>query len=542
MSTSQSTAPTAASAALPTAGQLQLGDHYRQALNGDTSNQPGSRQVPRAHWSAVEPVAFDNPKLVAWSSQLANTLGLDIAADIDTAGQVFTGQQLPTGARPFAMRYGGHQFGGWADQLGDGRAITLGEITTRDQQHWTLQLKGAGPTPYSRGADGRAVLRSSIREFMCSEAMHHLGIPTTRALTLCLTGESVIRDVFYDGNTTAEQGAVVCRAAPSFVRFGNFEIHAAHQEIDQLRALADYVISRDYPHLGQPGIDTYQQWFAEILSRTATLVAHWQRVGFVHAVLNTDNMSILGQTIDYGPYGWLEEYDPVWTPNYIDNQGRRYSYGNQPEICRWNLYRLANALVPLFGETKQLEEVLNSWPSIYQPLWHQTQADKLGITTPDAKDTELFDSLWPILEQASADFTAFFRHLASINCEQNPDQQTMLETITPAMYHADALSREARSGLGHWLSQWRDRVHRDGIPDTQRRLVMNAANPAIVLRNYLAIEAIDAADQGDYTVMENILSALKTPYDEQHDNSQYAKLRPDWATKRPGCTMLTCSS
>ena len=528
--------------ALRTADQLSLGDHYRSALPGDDSGHTGSRQVPQAMWSAVAPVEFAKPSLVAWSAELAATLGLDIAGDKAAAASVFTGQQLADNSQPFAMRYGGHQFGNWAGQLGDGRAITLGEITAPDEQHWTLQLKGAGPTPYSRGADGMAVLRSSVREFMCSEAMFHLGIPTTRALTLCLTGNHVNRDVFYDGNVVAEQGAIVCRAAPSFVRFGNFEIHAAHQELDQLRALTDYVIARDYPHLGKPGPDTWQQWFAEVLQRTITLVCHWQRVGFVHAVMNTDNMSITGHTIDYGPYGWLEEYDPRWTPNYIDNEGRRYSYGNQPEICRWNLYRLANALVPLFGETKPLEEVLDSWSSIHDPLWRQTQADKLGIADPDTTDDALFNELRQLMQHARADYTVFFRCLATINCSQQPDAKAMLSSITPALYDADQLQTEVREQLGQWLLGWRDRANRDGRSDPVRSDAMNACNPAYVLRNYLAIEAIDAAENGDYSVLESVMEVMRDPYREQPGKEEYAKLRPQWATQRPGCTMLTCSS
>ncbi len=533
---------TAASNAGRTADQMQLGDHYRSTLPGDDSGTAGSRQVPQALWSSVAPVQFSEPKLITWSQELAATLGLDIAADTTAAARVFTGQQLADNSQPYAMRYGGHQFGGWAGQLGDGRAITLGEITAPDNQHWTLQLKGAGPTPYSRGADGMAVLRSSVREFMCSEAMFHLGIPTTRALTLCLTGDSVNRDVFYDGNVVAEKGAIVCRAAPSFVRFGNFEIHAAHQELDQLRALTDYVIARDYPHLGKPGPDTYQRWFAEVLSRTITLVGHWQRVGFVHAVMNTDNMSITGHTIDYGPYGWLEEYDPRWTPNYIDNEGRRYSYGNQPEICRWNLYRLANALVPLFGETKPLEEVLDSWSSIHDPLWRQTQADKLGIAEATTSDDKLFDELRQLMQQTRADYTIFHRRLATIRCSETPDAEAMFNAITPSLYEPGQLQPEAREQLGHWLTQWRDRANSDARADQLRAEQMNAHNPCYVLRNYLAIEAIDAAETGDYSVLESVMEVMRDPYREQPGKEEYAKLRPQWATQRPGCTMLTCSS
>ena len=261
--------------------------------------------------------------------------------------EVLGGNRVLPGMQPYAARYGGHQFGHWAGQLGDGRAITLGEVVGPDGARQDLQLKGAGPTPYSRTADGRAVLRSSVREFMCSEAMHHLGVPTTRALSLVSTGESVVRDMFYDGHPQAEPGAIVCRVAPSFVRFGNFEILAAHQELDALKRLADYVIATHFPELGAPSAEAYARWFEEICRRTAVMIAEWMRVGFVHGVMNTDNMSILGLTIDYGPYGWLEGFDPGWTPNTTDAGGRRYRYGNQPQIAQWNLVRLANALFPL---------------------------------------------------------------------------------------------------------------------------------------------------------------------------------------------------
>ena len=248
------------------------------------------------------------------------------------AVEVLAGNRVLEGMAPYAARYGGHQFGVWAGQLGDGRAITLAEIAAPDGRRHDVQLKGAGRTPYSRTADGRAVLRSSVREFICSEAMHWLGVPTTRALALVATGESVIRDMFYDGNPEPEPGAIVCRVAPTFVRFGNFEILAAHDEIDTLRRLADYVIVRHFPELGTPSAEVYARWFREVCRRTAVMVAEWTRVGFVHGVMNTDNMSVLGLTIDYGPYGWLEGFDPMWTPNTTDAQGRRYRFGAQPQI------------------------------------------------------------------------------------------------------------------------------------------------------------------------------------------------------------------
>src|SRR3569623_2446364 len=263
--------------------------------------------------------------------------------------------------QPWASNYGGHQFGHWAGQLGDGRAITVGEIINAAGQRWELQLKGAGPTPYSRHADGRAVLRSSIREFLCSEAMHHLGVPTTRALCLVETGEAVVRDMFYDGHPREEPGAIVCRVAPSFVRFGHFELPYARNDVALLRQLADFTIRRAFPHLRGQGEALYADWFGVVCERTARLMALWMRVGFVHGVMNTDNMSILGLTIDYGPYGWIDDYDPDWTPNTTDAEGRRYRFGAQPQVAYWNLTRLAGALAPAFESVEPLQAGLERY-------------------------------------------------------------------------------------------------------------------------------------------------------------------------------------
>ena len=287
------------------------------------------------------------PRLIAHSREVASLLGIDPADVASPAfAQVFGGNALLEGMQPYAANYGGHQFGHWAGQLGDGRAITLGEVINAAGERWELQLKGAGPTPYSRTADGRAVLRSSVREFLCSEAMHHLGVPTTRALSLVTTGEQVVRDMFYDGNPEPEPGAIVCRVAPSFIRFGNFELPAARGDVALLTRLVDFTIQRDFPELVSGTRDgaadrlseaLRAEWFGQVCERTARMVAHWMRVGFVHGVMNTDNMSILGLTIDYGPYGWIDDFDPDWTPNTTDAAGRRYRFGQQPQVAYWNL-------------------------------------------------------------------------------------------------------------------------------------------------------------------------------------------------------------
>ena len=355
--------------------------------------------------------------------------------------------------RPYAARYGGHQFGQWADQLGDGRAITLGEVTAPDGQSWELQLKGAGRTPYSRQADGRAVLRSSVREFLCSEAMHFLGIPTTRALSLVTTGEPVVRDMFYDGRPDAEPGAIVCRVAPSFVRFGSFEIHATHGETDILRRLADYVIATHYPELGAPSSATYLALFEEVCRRTAILAAHWTRVGFVHGVLNTDNMSILGLTIDYGPYGWLEGYDPTWTPNTTDAGTRRYRYGQQPNVALWNLARLGEALSPLIETPDELHRGLEIYRDTFDTSYSAMLRDKLGLDSIDTTGEDpILVGVFGLLEAAETDMTIFFRGLAHVPVEDPAaDDEAWLAPIRDAFYDAAALEGPHRLRVLDWL-------------------------------------------------------------------------------------------
>jgi len=515
---------------------VEFRSDFTDALPGEkkTANYP--HQVYNSVWSLTKPTPASSPTLKSYVPEMAEALGVDV--DNPDTAKLFTGSLVNAAQTPYSMRYGGHQFGNWAGQLGDGRAISIGEVTDNQGQQWTLQLKGAGPTPYSRQGDGFAVLRSSIREYMCAEAVHHLGIPTTRSLTLCTTGETIARDVFYDGNVTMEQGAIVCRAAQSFIRFGNFEIHAACQEPEIIKQLADYVISRNYSHLGAPGSDVYQQWFREILQATAQTVAHWQRVGFVHAVMNTDNMSILGHTIDYGPYGWLEEYDPNWTPNFVDNSMRRYCYGNQPVIAQWNLYRLANAVIPLFETTEPLEEVLSEYQSSFDEHWNKMLSDKLGLAEYRASDQTLFESLWKTLALTGTDFTLFFRQLATI--ENGMSRSQIRAQVLPSIYAESEFTGDIEDRFMQWIGDWQARVANDNA--AERIKTMQATNPKYILRNYLALDAIEAAEKGNFSVMEDIMRALRTPYDEQPEANGYAVKRPDWATSKPGCTMLTCSS
>jgi uncharacterized protein YdiU (UPF0061 family) len=480
------------------------------------------RPVGNASYTRVEPTPVAAPRLLAWSEDLAEYLGIARPDATGLVVQVLGGNKTLPGMQPYAGRYGGHQFGQWAGQLGDGRAITLGEIIATDGSRQELQLKGAGKTPYARTADGRAVLRSSLREFMCSEAMYYLGVPTTRALSLVGTGEVVIRDMFYDGNPAPEPGAVICRVAPSFVRFGNFQIHAAHNELDALKRLADYVICEHYPE------SSYPEFFHQVCRRTALLVVDWMRLGFVHGVMNTDNMSILGLTIDYGPYGWLEGYDPQWTPNTTDAQGRRYAYGQQPHIAQWNLVRLAEALLPLIKK-EELEQGLALYAETFNSTWQRAFAQKLGLTEANE---ELLVPMFEALGEAETDFTLFFRNLASL-----PLEQPSLEPLRRAFY-AD----QPRPLLESWLQRYAARVREEGAALATRVQRMNRVNPKYVPRNYLAQLAIDALQNGDASVLERLMNVLKRPYDEQPEHDELAERRPEWARHRAGCSALSCSS
>ncbi|MFA5983221.1 MAG: YdiU family protein [Methylococcaceae bacterium] len=527
---------------------LVFDNQFVHKLPADPELENNRRQVMGACYSKVRPTQVSKPKLVAYSAEMAELLDMSSQACLtEEFVQVFAGNRLLPGMEPYAMCYGGHQFGQWAGQLGDGRAINLGEVTNSQKQHWTLQLKGAGPTPYSRSADGLAVLRSSVREFLCSEAMYHLGVPTTRALSLVLTGENVVRDMFYDGHPQHEQGAIVCRVAPSFVRFGNFQIFASRGEIDLLRQLVDFTVRRDFPHLGEPSKAVYLAWLEEVCQRTAIMVLHWLRVGFVHGVMNTDNMSILGLTIDYGPYGWLENYDPDWTPNTTDAANKRYRYGTQHQIALWNLAQLANAIYPLIEDVDALQQAINTFVTTFEDGWHQQIANKLGLKQFDiANDNALYDELVVLLQLVETDMTLFYRHLADLDAEivdfGNLTDADLVAPLTNAYYQPEQLTAEYLSQLAEWLKVYIKRVQKDGTLNAERRLKMNAVNPKYVLRNYLAQLAIDKATDGDYSMISELQAVLRQPYDDQPDKEFFAAKRPDWARQRPGCSMLSCSS
>jgi len=530
--------------------QLSFDNRFVRELPADPIADNYRRQVANACYSFVNPTAVRAPQLVCAATDVADLIHLnhdELTTNFFT--EIFSGNKLLAGMQPHACCYGGHQFGNWAGQLGDGRAINLGEIKTAQGEHWTLQLKGAGPTPYSRTADGLAVLRSSVREFLCSEAMHHLGIPTTRALSLVLTGEQVRRDMFYDGNPQLEPGAVVCRVAPSFTRFGNFEILSARNDIELLKKLADFTICADFPHLVKNGSDIthdiYVQWFDDICSRTAQMVAHWMRVGFVHGVMNTDNMSILGLTIDYGPYGWLEGYEPDWTPNTTDAQGRRYRFINQPQVALWNLAQLANAIYPLIESVEPLQEGLNTYRRVYAAQWQLDMANKLGLHNFSESDVELIDELHRVLQLVETDMTIFYRLLANFDFQSPAHDDAVLIEVIQYAYYAQP-SPEAIAAMATWLRSYAARLEQDyimfGEAHEQRKARMNLANPKYVLRNYMAQEAIDKATVGDFSDVQTLLALLKKPYDEQPEYQHYFAKRPEWARTKAGCSMLSCSS
>jgi len=529
--------------------ELKFDNRFTCNLPADPKSTNTLRQVFQACYSRVLPTPVATPQLVAYSSEVAELLDLEFDPEVpNDFASVFVGNKLLDGMDPFAMCYGGHQFGNWAGQLGDGRAINLGEVLNQQGQHWTLQLKGAGPTPYSRNADGLAVLRSSVREFLCSEAMHHLGVPTTRALSLVLTGEQVVRDMFYDGHPQREPGAVVCRVAPSFVRFGNFEIFASRGDIETLKQLLDFTIASDFSHLGAPSKDVYIAFFEEVCRTTAAMIVHWMRVGFVHGVMNTDNMSILGLTIDYGPYGWLENYDPSWTPNTTDASHGRYRYGNQPPIGAWNLTQLANALYPLIEQVEPLQQGLDLYARHFEQGWQAMMAAKLGfqVWTP-AGDQEIVDELMVVLQLVETDMTIFYRKLATLGtavheASEADTDEAIIAPLVDAYYVPQQLTAEHRKRIAQWIRSYQRRILRDGTSDEVRREGMNAVNPKYVLRNYLAQLAIDKATAGDHALVYELLELLRNPYTQQPERDGYAQKRPDWARHRPGCSMLSCSS
>ena len=513
----------------------QLTNFFTDQLPADPNLENTRREVLEAVYSFVRPIKTSNPTLLHVSDEMQHTLDFS-NEDIQSREflEFVTGNSVLKNSKPFAMCYAGHQFGNWAGQLGDGRAINLGEI-----KDWAVQLKGSGPTPYSRTADGLAVLRSSVREYLCSEAMHHLGVPSTRALSLSLTGDKVLRDVMYNGNPAHEKGAIVSRVAKSFLRFGNFEIFSSRNDIKNLKILTDYTIKSHFSHLGKPSKEVYLQFFQEITNKTLEMIIHWQRVGFVHGVMNTDNMSILGLTIDYGPYGWLEGFDFGWTPNTTDKQHKRYRYGNQPTIGLWNLYQLANALYPLIEEVAPLEKILEGYKSNFEKKSQDMMRAKLGLTSDKETDINIIQSLENNLQATETDMTIFFRTLSSFKKEQ-PEKG--VELIQDAFYTPDTIKGNVLNNWKQWFANYAKRLEDETTSADERQKQMNKINPKYVLRNYMAQLAIDKADKGDVSLLEELYLMLKEPYLEQPKFEHWFAKRPEWARHKVGCSMLSCSS
>ncbi len=485
----------------------------------------------REFYSKVLPEPVPAPRLLAWSDELAGLFGLERPGDEDL--EILAGNRIPAGATSYAVRYGGHQFGRWAGQLGDGRAMTLGELTDREGQTWEFQLKGSGLTPYSRRGDGKAVLRSSLREFVASEAMHALRVPTTRSLSLVSTGAEVLRDMFYDGNPRLEPGAIATRQAPTFIRFGNFEIHAVHQEKEALKALTAWVIRHHYPYINADSPDAVAVFFREVCERTARLMVEWLRVGFVHGVMNTDNMSILGLTIDYGPYGFLDSYEPDWTPNTTDLPGRRYCYGRQAPIALWNCERLADALAVLTPDTAALEEGLKAFVYTYEKSFLKMMAGKLGLKDlKGEEDLRLLADLDQTLQATPTDMTLFFRALSR--------DGDLRENIGSALYATPDAESERR--LRDWLERYERRLAREDVLKQARRQMMENHNPWLIPRNYILFNVIQKAEEGDLAPLNELLQALKNPYAEDPLYRHLAEKRPDWAKTQPGSSTLSCSS
>ncbi|HEY0843329.1 protein adenylyltransferase SelO [Methylotenera sp.] len=525
---------------------LNFDNRFYRELPGDAVTANYTRQVKDALWSNVMPTPVKAPFLMAYSSDVAEMLGLSDADMHDPAMvSALGGNQLLEGMQPYATCYGGHQFGNWAGQLGDGRAIYLGELVHKNQR-FELQLKGAGETPYSRRADGRAVLRSSLREFLCSEAMYYLGVPTTRALSLVKTGDQVVRDMFYDGNPQMEQGAIVCRVAPSFTRFGHFELLASRGNHALLKKMISFTIDRDFSDWlkqqthsltkDEPSTALIEAWFTEICERTARMIAHWMRVGFVHGVMNTDNMSITGLTIDYGPYGWIDNFDPGWTPNTTDAQGKRYCFGRQHDIGRWNLERLADALSTILPDAVGLNHALDQYEAVYTQSLIDALVGKFGLDNWQDSDGELINRCFELMTRAEVDMTLFFTNLPHINLAAPNIADLKIAFYTEQGY------TNFEADFNDWLAQYAKRMAQSTESTVARHARMASHNPRYVLRNYLAQEAIDLAEQGDTSMIEALLKLLRNPYTEQAGMERFEQKRPDWARHKAGCSMLSCSS
>jgi serine/tyrosine/threonine adenylyltransferase len=469
-------------------------------------------------WKAAQ---VAQPKLVKFNRDLAEELGLDAdALDSDEGAKIFAGNEAPEGAVPLAQAYAGHQFGGFVPQLGDGRALLLGEVIDRKGRRRDIQLKGSGPTPFSRAGDGRAALGPVLREYLIGEAMHALGIPTTRALAAVVTGEPVYRE-------RALPGAVLTRVAASHVRVGTFQFFAARGEQAKVQRLADYVIDRHYPELkGNP--NTYLGLLERVRDKQAALIASWMHVGFIHGVMNTDNMAISGETIDYGPCAFMDHYDPATVFSSIDTQGR-YAYANQPRIAQWNLARLAETLLALIDadEKRAIQratEVVNAFPEQYERHWIKGMRAKLGLFTEEEADLNLAAEFLTAMEGKKVDYTLAFRYLADAALGQEEPIRGLF--ADPSAYDL-------------WSGHWRARLAREAVAPSERAQAMRRANPAFIPRNYRVEEALSAAvERGDYALFETLLHILSRPFDDQPEFAAFAEPPPEGR----GCYQTFCGT
>ena len=475
-------------------------------------------RLPEAFYRYIAPDALGKPYWVARNLPLGEQQGLLPDDWDDGLLHYLGGSAKQYDPAPFATVYSGHQFGGYTPQLGDGRALMLGERQDKQGNRWEWQLKGAGKTPFSRFADGRAVLRSSIREYLCSEAMYGLGIPTTRALAIVGSNDAVYRE-------QQETAAVVTRIAPSFIRFGHFEYFYHTGQHQYLAPLADFLIERHYPEC-KSAEQPYLALFEAICERSVRLVADWQAVGFTHGVLNTDNMSVLGLTIDYGPFGFMDTFDRRHVPNHSDTGGR-YAYNEQPYIVQWNLSRIGSALLPLCDKDG-LVAALDRFPEQYQQAYLNKMRAKLGLLQEKAGDGELVADLLELL-QGRADFTLFFRHLSAVS---NPHEEPLPPQLA-ALFAEDGLV-----ALQLWIGRYRQRLRAENSEHEARRVRMNAVNPLYVLRNYLAEQAIRLAQAGDYREIERLRACLSEPFTESARFADFAEPPPEWASE----ICVSCSS
>lgn len=473
-------------------------------------------RLPAPFFRRVEPTGLQDPVLVSFNQALAEQLGLQVQTqeDRELLLQAMSGNALLPGSEPIAMKYTGHQFGYYNPDLGDGRGLLLGEIHDRQGKHWDLHLKGAGPTPFSRGGDGRAVLRSCIREYLCSEAMHGLGIPTTRALCILGSREPVYRE-------QVETGATLLRVAATHIRFGHFEFFYYTRDEQNLRKLADYLISQQFPDW-QDHPDRYRLLLEEAIKRTAQLIAQWQAVGFNHGVMNTDNMSILGETFDYGPFAFLDDFQPGYICNHSDYQGR-YAFNQQPGIGFWNCQCLAQAMVPLVG-TKAATAALEQYDEYFHEHLLGLFRTKLGLEKQLEGDALLARDLLREMERSRVDYSIFFRQLSRFRSVQ--DHGGVRDMF---------IDREAFDG---WAERYERRLALESFTPEQRAVFMNRHNPKYILRNYMAQTAIEKAQQGNYSEVDRLLQLLQRPFDEQPEHEEYTKLPPDWGKGME----ISCSS